>query len=65
MIDLILDTKSWMLDEPLGVLPVSYQVSSIEHRLLSIHLSHHDIDAAEDHHHVGYGVTETQILEHG
>ena len=28
-----------------------------------IHLSHHDIDAAEDYHYVSHGVPEAQVLE--
>src|ERR1051325_1828386 len=31
----------------------------------SIHFAHHDIDAAEDYHYIGDGVTETQVLQHG
>ena len=30
----------------------------------SIHFSHHDIDAAEDHHDVGDGVAEAHVFQH-
>ena len=31
---------------------------------LSIHFSHHDIDAAEDNHDVGHGVAEAKVFQH-
>src|SRR4030095_21563 len=31
----------------------------------SVHFSHYDIDAAENYHHIGHGMAETEILENG
>jgi hypothetical protein len=31
--------------------------------LSTIHLAHHDVDATENHHHVGDGVPETHVFE--
>jgi hypothetical protein len=32
---------------------------------LAIHFSQHDIDAAENHHHVDHGMAQTQIFQDG
>ena len=33
--------------------------------IISIHFSHHDIDAAENDHHISDSVTEAHVFQHG
>src|SRR5262249_26848324 len=39
-------------------------MASLKNRSLTIDFSHHDIDAAEDHHHVGHGMAQAKIFKH-
>jgi|tagenome__1003787_1003787.scaffolds.fasta_scaffold20980771_5 hypothetical protein len=43
---------------------LSYRRNFVTPRVSPIHFAHHNIDAAEDNHHIGDGVTETEVFQY-
>src|SRR6059058_3274365 len=39
--------------------------ASLTVKLSPIHFSHHNIDAAENYHHIGHSMAEAEVFEHG
>src|SRR6266436_224999 len=49
----------------LSVTAIVQSYASLTVKLSPIHFSHHNIDAAENYHHIGHSMAEAEVFEHG
>src|SRR5260370_33262689 len=56
--------KSYIVTSPTAFPLQQCNSSNFFNFALAIHFSHHDINAPENHHHIGDGMSETEIFQH-